>query len=33
VLMGISLIKAIYRDGQRLKHGLPTLHGEPDSTD
>ncbi|MFT6224036.1 MAG: choline/carnitine/betaine transport [Paracoccaceae bacterium] len=33
VLMGISLIKAIYRDGQRLKHGLPTLHGESDSTD
>jgi choline/carnitine/betaine transport len=24
VLMGISLIKAIYRDGQRIKHGLPT---------
>ena len=26
VLMGLSLIKAIYRDGQRLKHGLPTIH-------
>lgn len=26
VLMGISLIKAIYNDGQRLKHGLPTTH-------
>ncbi len=24
VLMGISLIKAIWRDGQRMKHGLPT---------
>ena len=28
VLMGLSLIKAIYRDGQRLKHGLPTTHVE-----
>ncbi len=28
VLMGISLVKAIYRDGQRLKHGLPTTHVE-----
>jgi len=28
VLMGISLIKAIYRDGQRQKHGLPTIHVE-----
>ncbi len=26
VLMGVSLIRAIYRDGQRLKHGLPTTH-------
>jgi choline/carnitine/betaine transport len=26
VLMGLSLIKAIYRDGRRLKHGLPTTH-------
>jgi choline/carnitine/betaine transport len=26
VLMGLSLIKAIYRDGKRLKHGLPTIH-------
>ena len=26
VLMGISLMKAIYRDSQRLKHGLPTTH-------
>lgn len=26
VLMGISLIKAIYRDGLRLRHGLPTTH-------
>ncbi len=28
VLMGISLMKAIYRDSQRLKHGLPTTHVE-----
>jgi len=28
VLMGISLIKAIYRDGRRLKHGLETTHVE-----
>ena len=28
VLMGISLVKAIYRDGQRTKHGLPTTHVE-----
>jgi len=28
VLMGISLIKAIYRDTQREKHGLPTTHVE-----
>jgi choline-glycine betaine transporter len=26
VLMGLSLIKAIFRDGQRLKHGLETTH-------
>lgn len=26
VLMGISLIRAIYRDGQRIKHGLPTTY-------
>lgn len=31
VLMGISLIKAIYKDGQRLKHGLPTTHVESSS--
>lgn len=28
VLMGLSLIKAIYRDGKRAKHGLPTTHIE-----
>jgi choline-glycine betaine transporter len=27
VLMGIALIKAIWRDGQRIKHGLPTTTG------
>ncbi len=32
VLMGLSLIKAIYRDNQRLKHGLPTTHGVSDGT-
>jgi len=26
VLMGIALVKAIYRDSKRLKHGLPTTH-------
>lgn len=26
VLMGLALIKAIYRDGRRLSHGLPTTH-------
>lgn len=32
VLMGLSLIRAIYRDGQRLKHGLPTTFvDEPDT--
>ncbi len=31
VLMGLSLIKAIYRDGKRMKHGLPTTHVEPSS--
>jgi len=33
VLMGISLIKAIYRDGQRLKHGLETTHVEATSAE
>jgi len=33
VLMGISLIKAIYRDSQRIKHGLPTTHVESTSAD
>jgi len=28
VLMGISLLMAIYRDAQRAKHGLPTTHVE-----
>lgn len=28
VLMGLSLMKAIYRDTQREKHGLPTTHVE-----
>lgn len=28
VLMGLALMKAIYRDGQRAKHGLPTTHIE-----
>ncbi|MEH6724788.1 MAG: BCCT family transporter [Hyphomicrobiales bacterium] len=28
VLMGLALIKAVYRDGQRLQHGLPTTHLE-----
>jgi choline/glycine/proline betaine transport protein len=32
VLMGISLIKAIYKDGQRIKHGLPTTHVESSSS-
>jgi len=32
VLMGLSLIKAIYRDGRREHHGLPTTHDEiPDA--
>jgi choline/carnitine/betaine transport len=26
VLMGVSLMKAIYRDSRREKHGLPTIH-------
>jgi choline/carnitine/betaine transport len=26
VLMGLALIKAIWRDAKRLKHGLPTTH-------
>ena len=29
VLMWISLLKAIFRDGQREALGLPTTHGEP----
>ncbi len=33
VLMGISLMKAIYRDVQREKHGLPTTHVEPTSAE
>ncbi|MEM8580288.1 MAG: BCCT family transporter, partial [Pseudomonadota bacterium] len=31
VLMGLSLIKAIYRDGQRMKEGSPTTHVEADT--
>ena len=27
VLMGLSLVKAIWRDGRRIKHGLPTTQG------
>jgi choline-glycine betaine transporter len=30
VLMGLSLIRAIYKDGQREKHGLPTTFIEED---
>lgn len=30
VLMGISLIRAIYRDGQRIKHGLPATYVDND---
>ena len=30
VLMGIALIKAIWRDGKREKHGLATTHVEED---
>jgi choline/glycine/proline betaine transport protein len=26
VLMGVSLIKAVYRDLEREKHGLQTIH-------
>jgi len=33
VLMGISLIKAIYRDGLREKHGLATTHVEATSAE
>lgn len=33
VLMGISLIKAIYKDGLREKHGLPTTHVESTSAE
>ncbi len=29
VLMGIALCKAVYRDGRRLKQGLPTTIAEP----
>jgi choline/glycine/proline betaine transport protein len=29
VLMGIALLKAIWRDGRREYHGLPTTHVEP----
>ncbi len=32
VLMGLSLIKAIWRDNQRLKHGLPTTHVTSEAT-
>jgi len=32
VLMGVSLIKAIYRDVQRDKHGLQTIHVDASST-
>lgn len=33
VLMGISLIKAIYKDSQRAKHGLPTTHVDSTSAE
>ena len=33
VLMGVSLIKAIYRDGMRTKHGLETTHVEPSTSE
>ncbi|WP_439110035.1 BCCT family transporter [Lentibacter sp.] len=33
VLMGVSLIKAIYRDGMRTKHGLETTHVEPSTAE
>lgn len=33
VLMGLSLIRAVYRDGLREKHGLPTTHVEPTSAE
>ena len=33
VLMGISLLKAIYRDVQREKHGLATTHVEASSAE
>jgi len=33
VLMGLSLIRAVYRDGLREKHGLPTTHVEPSSAE
>jgi hypothetical protein len=28
VLMGVSLLKAIWRDGRREKQGLPVTHDE-----
>lgn len=33
VLMGLALIKAVYRDGLRIKHGLPATHVEPNDSD
>jgi len=33
LLMGLSLIRAVYRDGLREKHGLPTTHVEPSSAE
>ncbi len=33
LLMGLSLIRAVYRDGLREKHGLPTTHVEPTSAE
>lgn len=33
VLMGLSLIRAVYRDGLREKQGLPTTHVEPSSAE
>jgi choline/carnitine/betaine transport len=32
VLMGVSLVRAIYKDGQREKHGLPTTFIEDEET-
>jgi choline-glycine betaine transporter len=28
VLMGLALVKAIWRDGRREAHGLPTTHDD-----